>query len=492
MTPTKRRCYRHSLVNWSQRLTERCESTSSLLCVGLDPRVGKASRDPASEILFQNKRIIEATADLAAAFKPNIAFYERLGPPGLVALEKTIAAIPDEIPIILDAKRADVGSTSEAYAEAYFERLNVDAVTLHPYLGREALEPFLGRSGKGVFLLCRTTNPGAGLFQDLQLSESGGEPLYLHLARECASWGEDVGLVVAGNDIETLRLVRQAAPDSWFLAPGVGAQGGDAETAVEAGVRDDGFGLLINVSRGISGADDPRTAAEELRRTIEKGRKSAIRRVAVPGRDLRGNEVTPRPLETEIHKGLVSSGAFKLGEFKLKSGITSPFYIDMRIVPSHPSVFKIVAAAYAELLDGLPFDSIAGIPTAGLPLAAAAAMKTERPMIYPRMQEKQHGTGNRVEGAWKPGDRVVMLDDLITTGGAKIEAAETLRDAGIVVSDLVVLVERGIDGRKQLEEAGIDLHAYTTVEALFAYLEKAGIVDKARYNELLAFVRGDI
>ena len=179
------------------------------------------------------------------------------------------------IPVILDAKRGDIASTAEAYARSAFEILGADAITLSPYLGRDSIEPFIRDHEKGAFLLCKTSNAGAGDLQDLQLAGEGGpSPLYSHVALLAAEWNTqgNLGIVVGANYPETLAEVRRLVPDLWFLVPGVGAQGGDLETALAAGLRRDGKGLLINVARGIARAADPRLEAAEIRDRINAAR----------------------------------------------------------------------------------------------------------------------------------------------------------------------------------------------------------------------------
>jgi uridine monophosphate synthetase len=245
-----------------------CEEKHSLLCVGLDPYIPPDTKDPRGAILDANTSLIRATAEYAAAFKPNLAFYEAWGSLGLAALEETLSLIPSGIPIILDAKRCDIGNTAEAYARGLFGHLGADAVTLSPYMGKDAASPFLAYPDKGIFMLARTSNPSARFIQD-RAFEGSADPLYVDIARECLGWGPAVGLVVAGNDYEALRRVRKLAPEAWFLAPGVGAQGGDAGKAVTAGMRPDGMGMLVVVVRAISQAQDPGAAAASYRDLIQ-------------------------------------------------------------------------------------------------------------------------------------------------------------------------------------------------------------------------------
>jgi len=250
-------------------LAETAKRNNSLLCVGLDTR---PERLASGEDQFDfNRRIVDATKDLVCVYKPNIAFYEAAGPDGLRALQHTVAYIHEtaNVPVLLDAKRNDIGSTAEAYARAVFEVWGADALTVNPYLGGDSVAPFTAYADRGAFLLCHTSNPGA---TDLQTLPCPSRPLYETVAQKAADWG--VGLVVGATYPEALARVRVLAPEAWFLLPGIGAQGGDVEAALAAGLRADGLGVIVNSSRGIIYADDPRQAALDLRQQINEARAS--------------------------------------------------------------------------------------------------------------------------------------------------------------------------------------------------------------------------
>lgn len=223
-----------------------------------------------------NKAIIDVTHDLVCAYKPNSAFYEANGAEGVRQLKQTCDYIREAypgIPIIIDAKRADIGSSNEGYAKFVFDYLGADAVTLHPYLGREALKPFLDRKEKTSFIFCRSSNPGGGEFQDL---ETGGRPLYQVVAEHVVkSWNGNgnCGLIVGATYPAELEIVRRIAPDLPFLIPGIGAQGGDVEKTVKAGVDSTGKNAIINASRSIIFSKNPREDAQRLRDTINLWRK---------------------------------------------------------------------------------------------------------------------------------------------------------------------------------------------------------------------------
>lgn len=256
-------------------LEKRVDDCSSLLCIGLDPHTSDVSAPTAEAARDFCLKLVKQTSRYAAAFKPNAAFFEVFGPEGWTALKDVINAIQEEsnrmgsmIPVILDAKRGDIASTAEAYARSAFENLGVHCITLSPYLGKDSIEPFIQHSEKGVFLLCKTSNPGSGDLQDVVLES--GDPLHIHVAKLAQAWNvkNNVGLVVGATFPETLARVRSVVPDMWFLAPGVGAQGGELESALKAGLRKDGKGMLLPVSRGIARAEKPGVAAAEMRDQI--------------------------------------------------------------------------------------------------------------------------------------------------------------------------------------------------------------------------------
>lgn len=260
---------------------------NSLICVGLDSDCSKIpshlQRNPDSQFEF-NKAIIDATTDLVCAYKPNTAFYEAYGTDGLTQLKKTCDYIRANCPgivIILDAKRADIGNTNEGYVTFAFDYLKADAVTLHPYLGKEAIQPFLDRTEKGSIILCKTSNPGSGEFQNRK--DENGEELYKSVARNVSKeWNTNKNcmLVVGATYPEEIAEVRKITGDEMtFLIPGIGAQGGDIEKTVNAGKNSTGTGMIINSSRGIifasketDFADKARAETLKLREEVNKYR----------------------------------------------------------------------------------------------------------------------------------------------------------------------------------------------------------------------------
>ncbi|RME83776.1 MAG: orotidine-5'-phosphate decarboxylase [Caldilineae bacterium] len=443
------------------------------LCVGLDPDPARLPHRYA-DLLDWNRAIIRSTADIVACYKPNIAFYEALGSRGYEVLQQTLALIPDEIPVILDAKRGDIGSTAAAYARACFEVWDVDAVTLSPYLGGDSVRPFTDYGDRYVFVLCHTSNPGAAELQGLS---SRGRPLYRHLAAMAAGWGRgNVGLVVGATYPRALAEVRAEAPDAWFLVPGVGAQGGDATQALRAGCRQDGRGVLVNVSRGVALAEDHREAA------LAYGRQ-----LLTPPAATTPGEVSPllRELALRLHR----LDCIRFGDFTLASGLHSPVYVDLRLLVSDAQTLGLAARVYAQLLDRVRADRIAGVPYAALPIATAVSLETSLPLIYPRKEVKQYGRAQAIEGAFEPGERVVVIEDLVTTAGSLIRSIETLREAGLEVTDAAVLIDREQGGVENLARAGVRLHAAYRFSTLLALLHEAGHLDAGQYRRVLSYLQ---
>ena len=264
-------------MTFKAKLQASEDATGSLLCLGLDPEPDllppSIERSPAGIARFV-RTIVEAAGDSVSSYKLNLAFYERWGREAGWLLEQALAALPKDRPVILDAKRGDVGSTAQAYAHAVFEAWGADAVTVHPWLGYDSVAPFLAHKDKEVFIVCRTSNPGAAEFQDLR---SEGETMYRHIARAAVRWDhhDNVALVVGATVPAELRDVRQIAGDRLLLVPGIGAQGADLSAALRAALRPDGRGAIVPISRailfasaGADYADAARAVAQHYRDAI--------------------------------------------------------------------------------------------------------------------------------------------------------------------------------------------------------------------------------
>ncbi len=253
-------------MSFIDKLLAISRRNKSLLCVGLDP---DPALMPQVNMLEFLKAIVDATKDFVCAYKPNFAFYETHGLEGTSILEQIIKYIPDDIPVIGDAKRGDIGNTARAYASAVLDRFGCDAVTISPYLGFDSVEPFLNHKDKGIFILCRTSNKGAHDFQDIV--DSYGKPLYVKVAEKALEWNTqgNIGLVVGATYPEELEQIRKLCPDMPLLIPGIGAQGGDLELAIKNGIDARGEKAVINVSRQVlyasSEKDFARAAGEKAR-----------------------------------------------------------------------------------------------------------------------------------------------------------------------------------------------------------------------------------
>lgn len=491
-------------MSFFSRFENHVRSADSLLCVGLDAHAHFLRENTPDQARDFCLRLIESTSPYAAAYKTNIAFFEAFGAEGWSALRAVIEAVPQGIPVILDAKRGDIASTAEAYVCAVFETLGADAVTLNPYLGFDALHPFLQQASKGVFLLCRTSNPSAADIQDvlvLALPQETplksdvqplGIPLYEYVAGLAERWNahNNLGLVVGATQPQALARVRERLPSIWILVPGIGAQGGDLESALRAGLRQDGLGVLMAVSRSIAQSEDPQRIALVLRDEINRLRDRVIepRAKAMPRTSSFVRETPLPPHLCALADALLKTGCVRFGEFKLKSGRVSPIYFDLRLLISHVDLLRRVASAYLPLLQTLSFQRLAAIPYAGLPIGTAISLLGGWPLIYARKEVKEYGTQAEVEGEYQPGEEVVLLDDLATTGSSKFEAIDKLASKGLSVHHVVVLIDRQAGAEEALRERGYQLHAIMKLSQLLDYWEQSGQVAKDHLDSVRLFM----
>lgn len=273
------------IESFDDRIRDRIRAANSLLCIGLDPVIdllpGHMDRSPESVVRFCQE-IIEATHQVAAAYKPNLGFFAALGRSGFNALWAVRHSVPSEIPVILDCKTNDMGETAVAYARGWFDEFGFDAITVNPFLGEDAVAPYMAYPDKGIIVLCKTSNPGSGDFQNI--TDADGVPLSLRVADRCRIWQDtypaSIGLVVGATYPDLLADVRQRCPDQIVLLPGIGAQGGDLESSLKAGLDKGGGGLLCSASRSIMYAgssrdydDRAKDAARDLRDTINDSRR---------------------------------------------------------------------------------------------------------------------------------------------------------------------------------------------------------------------------
>jgi uridine monophosphate synthetase len=468
------------ITAWEERVSHAIATQNSILCVGLDPIYEKLpaqykTGDVALDIFAYNLNIIDRTASFAAAFKPQYKCYSAEGEAGITALRLTCDYIKSNYPhilLILDAKYADVGHVLERCAHEVFDLFGADATTAMPAPGRQALAPLISRPGKGCFMVVRTSNPGADELQDLAMPS--GEPLYVEITRKIAAdWDNagSVGLVAPATDTQVLAAVRRAAPNMPILCPGVGAQGGEVEAAVRAGLDNSGGGLLINVSRAIMEAPDPGEAARSWRDQMEQARGQVFSREGVVTSGQR-HEVADVVME------MFKIGAIRFEPVTLKSGLVSPYYNNLRILASYPLLLRKVAALMAGTMReaGVKPDILIGIAEAGIPLAVALSQHTDIPAGYVRSSAKAHGMKRMVEGSWADGATAVLVDDVVSDGASKLEVVEHLRNAGLQVQDIVVLVDRGQGGPELMAQHGLRCHAAITMEQALDILHGARLI----------------
>ncbi len=351
-------------------------------------------------------------------------------------------------------------------------------MTLNAYMGEDAVTPFIQDPDKGVFLLCKTSNPGSEDLQDYPLVT--GERVYEHLASTSRRWNknDNIGLVIGATHPDALASVRRINPTAWFLAPGIGTQGGNLEAALNSGLRRDGLGMVIPVSRSLYRSGDPRAAAEQLNNAINSYRQTFI---------------TSPPSVDYYHFGplaktLFTNGCIRFGDYTLKSGLQSPIYIDLRILTSYPSLMFKVARAYYHFLESLTFDRLGAIPYTAIPIATAVSLQGKWPLIYPRKETKTYGTQASIEGVYNPGERIAIIDDLTTTGQSKFEMIEALQKEQLDVKDIVVLIDRESGAREHLEQAGFRLHSVFTLSRLCQLLRQEDLISQEQEQTVLRFI----
>jgi uridine monophosphate synthetase len=462
-------------MSFISKLTATAEKNHSLLCVGLDPTL---SHLPAGTTIEERladwgKLIVEQTSDFVCCYKPNLAFYEQFGMDGLRGLQRILQAIPEGIPVLLDAKRGDIGSTAEAHAKAIFEQWNADAVTLNPYLGEDGVKPFLKYEGKTVFLLCYTSNPSAA-----QVQLHGEPPLFEHIAQVAQSWGsaDQIGFVVGATQPEALARVRQICPQNWILAPGVGAQGGDLAASLRAGLRADGKGLIVPVSRAVMGAPDPRQAARTL-----------CEQIANISEGLKGKPGWDTATREKLVASLFQTGCIQFGNFTLASA-SSPRSTSIYAGSLLPG---IVQAGHTPLCGHRRYAEIRSYRRCSL--RGAADRRCGRLAIAATVHlspqgSQTHGTGQMIEGAFEVGQTTVILEDVITSGGSIVTSVDMLRQAGLLVKDVVVLVDREQGGDAKMAEIGLNLHAVISIGEIMNILKEKALIDTATYQSVNAYI----
>ncbi|KAL7575981.1 hypothetical protein ACA910_000770 [Epithemia clementina (nom. ined.)] len=475
-------------MSFREKLESRVKAIDSLLCVGLDPHESELfphddNTAKTDDLITPEARcdaaftfcktLVDVTLPYAACYKPNAAFFEALGDGGTKVLRRLCQdVIPPDIPILLDAKRGDIGSTAVAYAVACYDHIGADAVTLSPLMGWDSIQPFVSGkyAGKGAFLLCKTSNPTSEELLACQLASSSSsstknETVYERIAKLVGeTWASNassalLGLVVGATDPLAMQKARKAAgPNVWILAPGVGAQGGDLMDACQAGLSPSGSGMLVPVSRGISRAENPaemaKTLVEEIRQAAEKVREASA---SSSGNSKDASAVSIiQPYQEDFIKFSLSEGVLRFGSFVLKSGRTSPYFFNAGLFASGAALFHLGNAyasaimASSELRDstGVTFDVIVGPAYKGISLGAVVCSSlfsnhgVDAGFAYNRKEAKDHGEGGQLVGASLDGKRVLVVDDVITAGTAIRESHEMLLSVGAKPVGVVIALDR--------------------------------------------------
>ncbi|MEB3201418.1 MAG: bifunctional orotidine-5'-phosphate decarboxylase/orotate phosphoribosyltransferase [Synechococcus sp.] len=488
------------------QLTDAIADRQSLLVTGLDPnpemlqswaaRRGLAGRSFLSQARHWIKAVIEATAPHVCAYKPSLGFYQALGPVGLELLLEVRDLVPRDLPLIVDTKHGDLNSSS-ALAHYLFKELGADAVTLSPLAGQDIAAPFLLYPGKAVVMTCHSSNQAARVIQHHPNEQ---EPLYLRIVRETQLWAtpEQLLLEVGTSDPAILARVRAEAPERFLILRSLWGEEERLEAMLQAGLGAAADGLLLPLPQNLLVEDDIGPRAETLKHQITacreqlRGAGGETCALWLPGEDGpgRGDGTTAsNPLETLI-VDLFDIGCLLFGEYVQASGAVFNYYVDLRQIISDPNLFHRVLHAYASQLQGLDFDRIAGIPYGSLPTATGLSLQLHKPLIYPRKEVKAHGARRLIEGDFDAGDRVVVVDDILITGGSVLEGIAKLESSGLKVDDVVVFIDHGGDhdrrARERLATAGYRCHSVLNIKQITAVLHRAGRLNDAQAATLAA------
>lgn len=485
-------------MHFLDKLDTAVARNNSLLVVGLDPNLelmpdGVRTADPSAQqrqddALMADLRnwlqaVIAQTADRVCAYRLTLGFYEALGASGLQLLEQLLSEIPPHMPVILDLKHSDL-NTSTLLARMAFTQWQGDAITLNPYAGQDVVAPFLVYPGKAVFLLCCTSNPSATKIQAYPTPDS---PLYLHIVTECQTWGtvDQLGLEIGTTAPDVLSRVRAIAPERLILLRSLWQEGVDLTQMLTAGLNANGEGLLVPVPQDWLSQEHLSQAVGSLRETVNQVRSQVLQ--AGSTCDLWLSDVctlNPHP-HLNLILQLYDVGCILFGDFVQASGAVFPYYIDLRKIISNPQLFHQVLNAYAEVLQELSFDRIAGIPYGSLPTATGLALRLNRPMIFPRKEVKAHGTRRVIEGNFQPGETVVVVDDILISGNSAMEGAAKLKSAGLQVQDIVVFLDHEQGVKDRLRDNGYQAHSILTLSEVTETLYQSGRMTEAQLHAFL-------
>ena len=509
---------------FSQKLSGAIAKNQSALCIGLDPspRFLPWNRTASPQTLQHGEEkswvdlkalqdwllnIINQTADLVCAYKPTLDVYLALGAPGIALLETILKAIPQHIPVILDVKHGD-WITSGLFSRTAFERWSVDALNIVPFSGLDHAAPFLVYPDRAIFALCYTGNPSAQL---LQTSADNATPYYLQLVKDIKTWGvsTQVGLEVEGSDPTILGKIRQAAPQRPILMRGAWSTGEalqsltystdltveqwqevdrNLQLTLRQGLNAEGNGLVVLVPRSTLNHPQPRQQIQQLRDRLNQA-KAAIQ-AETPLNDhcdllISDVAATPQHPYADLIVQLFDLGCILFGDYVQSSGVTFPYYVDLRQIISNPQIFQKILRAYGDTLRTLNFDRIAGIPYGSLPTATGLSLQLDRPMVFPRKEVKPHGTQRVVEGAYLPGETVAIVDDILISGNSVIKGAKKLESVGLIVQDIVVFINHDSAGViDRLAHEGYLAHAVLNLREIAIVLHDAQRISTQQYKTL--------
>ncbi len=508
-------------MNFQQKLEKRWKD-NLYICVGLDSDYSKIpshlKKRPTDEAILKfNKAIIDKTFDLVCAYKMQSSFYEAEGIDGLKALQKTVQYIRKkhpEIPLILDAKRADIGSTNLGYVKAIFDDLGFDAVTVNPYLGGEALEPFLNRKDKGIIVLVKTSNPKSSEFQNLKVN---GKPLYQIVARHVAKkWNKNgnCAVVVGATYAGELKDVRKIIGDMSILIPGIGAQGGDLKETIKNGRGKNMWGMIINNSRGIIFASSDKNFDKAARGKALEMHNQILDIIGIPRvtafnrsqKKLADLFIATKTKAKVLRRKKEKDGFYfyehiretspidfpkNAEEFALKlhekqpHAPLSPIYVNLRNLPNN------LLSKICKTLSLIPLDEeidfCTGIPNTAVRFAKLYSKITKIPFLD--IYEKSGTNTNRkmVAKANAPkgnGEKILIIDDVISQGFSKFEAIKVAKDLGFRVSGIMVLIDRSQGGSAILKAKGFRFYSAFSLLSLVSYYAEKKAINKQRFNKI--------
>ena len=489
-------------------LIEKAKEVNSILCFGIDPvlnRIPLKDGTIKDRILNYFTPIIDALIkdDVISAIKPNIAYFSQYGNEGLKALEQIIQKYKGKLPIILDAKRADIGRSSEAYAKELYDVWNADAITVHPYMGFDSVKPFL-REGKVAYLLVKTSNKGSKDFQELY---ANGMPLYKHVAIKSNEW--HMGMVIgATNTKEQLEEIVDAGIQTPLLIPGIGAQGGSLENVgyLIKNSKINPYAHRINVSSGIAYAYEKcEDKTNPINCAIESAKKykQMINEHVDYNNDYKDynnseNSDGAKNLSKAFTDFLVNEGVLKFGDFTLKSGRKSPYFVKMDVLSNGRQLYKMADFYAKKILQNVPdVEAIYGPAYKGIPLASVITtvmfVNYGKKVVYcsDRKEEKKHGDKGKFLGANISNKNTVIVDDVMTTGETKLGAIQKIKNNfdNVHIKGVFIAVDReekwetDLASKEFKKRTGIPVYAITKISDVFAQLHNKKINGNILVND---------